>query len=462
MDQALIDDDLFRTVSSRRVLSGFGAVFRDPHEYDSGYERVGAADGAADALYALSDKSARADAFISHSWSDHPTLKWLALSYYANMNRAVAASLVTCLALLAVLLVHSRGDVLAYGGAWWLLPIFLSAPLVAFVLALGGGGRRRWWLDKLCVHQRDASLRAAGIRKLPNHLARSNRLVVLHSEAYFSRLWTSFEVATFLAARRADCVDVVPLWLPPLVLAAMASDIVGSALFMPVANRVTPALVARLGPFGMLLAMLIAFPMAYFFAIGPVVLAARARIRARREARDQIRDFRLTRAACSDERDRPLIEARVAALYVHRDDPVGAFEEAVRGLGEFARPSGSATSFREAALPMLPFAWSTIANVLNCDGSSCDRGAEALGFDETTGFMIAHALAGLSALLCSFTLYPLIWRLIARDRRGQLRYASCSRASKRPVFGVRTGRGRGPSPDASAPHRVRRRRGDRV
>ena len=151
MDQALIDDDLFRTVSSRRVLSGFGAVFRDPHEYDSGYERVGAADGAADALYALSDKSARADAFISHSWSDHPTLKWLALSYYANMNRAVAASLVTCLALLAVLLVHSRGDVLAYGGAWWLLPIFLSAPLVAFVLALGGGGRRRWWLDKLCV-----------------------------------------------------------------------------------------------------------------------------------------------------------------------------------------------------------------------------------------------------------------------------------------------------------------------
>ena len=126
-------------------------------------------------------------------------------------------------------------------------------------------------------------------------------------------------------------MDVVPLWLPPLVLAAMASDIVGSALFMPVANRVTrvpeeksktgrvdaatttwmvrglrrlvptfraprtipsladrgrrdasasetisrrrmedgawisyrPALVARLGPFGMLLAMLIVFPMAF-------------------------------------------------------------------------------------------------------------------------------------------------------------------------------------------------------
>ena len=49
--------------------------------------------------------------------------------------------------------------------------------------------------------------------------------MVLHSETTLSRLWCAYELAAFLSTKPAARVDVVPLWLAPWILGAMAVDL---------------------------------------------------------------------------------------------------------------------------------------------------------------------------------------------------------------------------------------------
>lgn len=57
--------------------------------------------------------------------------------------------------------------------------------------------------DKVCIHQADAELKAAGISAIGGFIGRSQTLLVAWDELYFSRLWCPFEIAAFRFANPA-------------------------------------------------------------------------------------------------------------------------------------------------------------------------------------------------------------------------------------------------------------------
>jgi hypothetical protein len=58
------------------------------------------------------------------------------------------------------------------------------------------------WLDACCLCQDTPETIDAGVDGLASFLRSSDRMVALVSEAYFSRLWTVYELATFCRAHR--------------------------------------------------------------------------------------------------------------------------------------------------------------------------------------------------------------------------------------------------------------------
>ncbi|CAE7739865.1 unnamed protein product [Symbiodinium pilosum] len=54
------------------------------------------------------------------------------------------------------------------------------------------------FLDILCIAQHDEKLKKKGIMGLGAFLVNSKSLVVLWTPRYFSRLWCTFEIATFM------------------------------------------------------------------------------------------------------------------------------------------------------------------------------------------------------------------------------------------------------------------------
>ena len=55
------------------------------------------------------------------------------------------------------------------------------------------------FLDKVCIHQTDTKLQKEGIAHLGMFLLFSGQLVVLQDDDYLERLWTVYELATFLS-----------------------------------------------------------------------------------------------------------------------------------------------------------------------------------------------------------------------------------------------------------------------
>ena len=68
---------------------------------------------------------------------------------------------------------------------------------------LSGTGRRSLFLDIACICQNDAVRKARGIESLGALLDRSETMIVLMDETYFTRLWCAFEI--FFSPWGQDC-----------------------------------------------------------------------------------------------------------------------------------------------------------------------------------------------------------------------------------------------------------------
>merc|ERR1711871_452718 len=88
------------------------------------------------------------DAFVSHSWSDEPALKWAALQKWR------------C---------QFKDD--------------------------NGGREPRLWIDKYCIDQTNID---ESLQCLPVYLAGSNKLLVLCGKTYLQRLWCLIEIFVFI------------------------------------------------------------------------------------------------------------------------------------------------------------------------------------------------------------------------------------------------------------------------
>jgi len=68
------------------------------------------------------------------------------------------------------------------------------------------------FLDVLCINQESNETKRQGIDKLGAFLADSDTMVVLYTDIYLQRLWTVYEVASFLALHPTEDLVVLPVF----------------------------------------------------------------------------------------------------------------------------------------------------------------------------------------------------------------------------------------------------------
>eukprot|EP00440_Ansanella_granifera_P036173 gb/GFBE01039248.1/.p1 GENE.gb/GFBE01039248.1/~~gb/GFBE01039248.1/.p1 ORF type:complete len:571 (+),score=101.29 gb/GFBE01039248.1/:1-1713(+) len=159
------------------------------------------------------------DDFLSHDWATSGYLKFITLCIvYNSLPATIAAVLVSgtfgtleiffeSLRRMASMKLQVAGvvyqvDSVGYFGLVGGMTAYL------FVLMFWQRLRTCWrpskivFMDKLCIHQTNPELKAKGILGLAGFLSISDRIVVLWSPRYFTRLWCVYEIASWMALRK--------------------------------------------------------------------------------------------------------------------------------------------------------------------------------------------------------------------------------------------------------------------
>eukprot|EP00929_Paragymnodinium_shiwhaense_P008136 TRINITY_DN112075_c0_g1_i1.p1 TRINITY_DN112075_c0_g1~~TRINITY_DN112075_c0_g1_i1.p1 ORF type:complete len:585 (-),score=30.98 TRINITY_DN112075_c0_g1_i1:216-1970(-) len=206
-----IDPDLLRAVPVTTVLSGFGRHWKS---------NAGRAED-----YALSKRVEEIDYFLSHDWGTPRWEKTLSLCLLYNGR---TASIISLMLAVPLALIGGQADVPRVRGhlATLVSPIIFFTLLMFGQRLLGSLGRSSTvFLDKLCIHQVDEGKKTAGILGLAGFLKASQRLVLVWSPRYFSRLWCTYELVTwcFLHGLDASKVDFLPVASSILQFTAVVS-----------------------------------------------------------------------------------------------------------------------------------------------------------------------------------------------------------------------------------------------
>jgi len=178
--------------------------------------------------YELSSPVERISAFISHNWAKWWFQKFISLSVHFHFLSTMLAYAAIVAVIVAVFLLLD----IAYESTEVLVLKFFSVPLFVWLLfthkVRARVQQRRGilrdpdvFLDKTCIIQECHVLQQQGIRKLGAFLNMSNTMVVLYSDMYLERLWTVYEMATWVLLKDLDDMIIIPQFLPWVVLAGI-------------------------------------------------------------------------------------------------------------------------------------------------------------------------------------------------------------------------------------------------
>eukprot|EP00929_Paragymnodinium_shiwhaense_P110286 TRINITY_DN7717_c0_g1_i1.p1 TRINITY_DN7717_c0_g1~~TRINITY_DN7717_c0_g1_i1.p1 ORF type:complete len:639 (-),score=34.04 TRINITY_DN7717_c0_g1_i1:612-2528(-) len=281
-----------RATSYMHVLRSFGQIFR----HSEGNE----------CTYQLSRCVHEIDAFISHNWSAPALSKFLVLCLHFNIRFATVCTFVSA-------------AIICVATACGLLPVFdvqgaaeghrtgvlakVVCPIV-FVCSLCGKHELyrclgisgdRVFLDKICIHQTDPVLKRDGIESLPAFIERSTKIVVLYTNEYIQRLWTVYELATFLILFPDKRTVILPTGLPFFMLTCILAFMLQNLLtLLPVDDRLgIIRLAARQLP------MLI------------LGIYMRFRARSSHDMQRTVDTFSVMKAKCFCEDDRPIVNGNI-------------------------------------------------------------------------------------------------------------------------------------------------------
>eukprot|EP00929_Paragymnodinium_shiwhaense_P072328 TRINITY_DN36713_c1_g2_i2.p1 TRINITY_DN36713_c1_g2~~TRINITY_DN36713_c1_g2_i2.p1 ORF type:complete len:431 (+),score=28.66 TRINITY_DN36713_c1_g2_i2:292-1584(+) len=99
----------------------------------------------------------------------------------------------------------------------------------------------RIFLDKLCINQENEDEKQKGILGLAAFLKKSDRMVLLWSNRYFTRLWCTYELSTWLSlGKDASSIVFLPVQVPKLIVAMTGSCTVYTVVLQ--AARLLPSL----------------------------------------------------------------------------------------------------------------------------------------------------------------------------------------------------------------------------
>ena len=188
--------------------------------------------------YALSQPVESLSHFCSHSWSASRHSKWLALTFHFNMAPAIALVFAALAFTFHVELfrfeailsgqftLQTTAVTISYTPLCSLVVCTLLPALLFFGHHLFGSARRaRLFLDVSCINQSDEEQKAAGIAALGAVLDRSEKMLILSEETYWSRAWCIFEVAAFAHRAGLERCVFVPMHVAMLDVSMLAYGI---------------------------------------------------------------------------------------------------------------------------------------------------------------------------------------------------------------------------------------------
>jgi len=203
----MTNETLLRSTSDFTVLRCFGRVFRDyPEDFDT---------------FTLSDVTHKLHVFISYNWAMPQWLKFMALAFHFNHKAASAAATVAYITTILLVMLHAEAhedaDDLYFrshlGTGICVVTYWLFLLCWHDVKALFWRRGKRVFLDRCCIHQTDEELKQQGIENLDIFLQLSDQMLVVYSELYTKKLWTMYELATFLPKRGPNRLAVLPTFL---------------------------------------------------------------------------------------------------------------------------------------------------------------------------------------------------------------------------------------------------------
>ena len=211
---ALSDPNLLRGAPFPVVVAGLGR-----HLEPTGTIAASAGAHATEDTFALSHPVKMIDHFLSHSWRDGAKLKWLSLLWYVNLPFAVAAGHVAAALSFAAILMWPEvypATPIAVGDIFLLNGPSPAIGLWVFLVALGfghyvSGAAPELFLDKICIHQTDPKLKAAGIQALGAYLRNSKHMLVLWGDDYFDRLWCCYEMSLYILLQDVEKINILPI-----------------------------------------------------------------------------------------------------------------------------------------------------------------------------------------------------------------------------------------------------------
>lgn len=238
-----IDPELLRAVSVRKVLANLGGIWANtalPTPESQARD------------FSLSESVERIDDFISHDWGTGRWVKFLSLCHVYNGQAAVMLSVLCCLAL-ALLIDHGplpkppqyqhtlyvAGNTIDHASSIFMLPVGFVVFWLVFFFGQSArigvcGHERTSFVDKVCIDQINVEKKRSGILALAGFLCHSNRLVILWTPRYFTRLWCVFEVASWLHITGyenfGDDVAFQPVSLTMLLVVSQIAVLMRSAV----------------------------------------------------------------------------------------------------------------------------------------------------------------------------------------------------------------------------------------
>eukprot|EP00438_Fugacium_kawagutii_P003633 Skav224203 [mRNA] locus=scaffold939:767475:786201:- [translate_table: standard] len=250
-------------------------------------------------LYDLSKQTESYDEFLSHDWETSRWSKFCAMLVIYNSR---AAFLCTLLVSISVGIFRATG--ILPNQLWTQLCVLVVFPLVLCFwqrVCRIFGRSKVVFLDKLCIAQHDDELKLKGIFGLAGFLDRSQQLTIFWSYRYFSRLWCTYEVATFLKAlkQKQKPILVIPVKLAVILCLFSAAELwMMGGFYLSAYVNLSDDTERDIG-FGQLLRFFMFFatfyipilPLLFYIGLGMMVEL--------KELPEQLKDFRVQDAKCN-------------------------------------------------------------------------------------------------------------------------------------------------------------------
>eukprot|EP00928_Gymnodinium_smaydae_P025654 TRINITY_DN20374_c0_g1_i1.p1 TRINITY_DN20374_c0_g1~~TRINITY_DN20374_c0_g1_i1.p1 ORF type:complete len:563 (-),score=47.78 TRINITY_DN20374_c0_g1_i1:286-1821(-) len=334
---------LLRGTPSTNVLRNFASVLSDAPCKTSYYD--------------LSAPVEHIDTFISHNWSIGRFDKFLALVLHFNLLPAVvlalsASFLCYCLALCGVLsrfhVVQQPEQTTIYhpvytsrlAGLLTFLVTLFSWHELLFLVGIHGSAT---FLDKTCVHQTDVTLKRRGIEKLAAFLFRSNNMLVLYSDVYLQKLWTVYEICTYLILFPSRFPILRPLFMPKVVVFSIVTvciyqitEVLGNIIVVSIEPMEFGSYGSLQDPFEMQVWIFWACHFLFWFVSA---MACRRWSEEQTQMRSRLEHFSIQAADCFCEEDRQVVESNIITFATYfqladrgsdRDDTLASFDNLVR------------------------------------------------------------------------------------------------------------------------------------